>query len=584
MKNIFMIFITDFKRIKTNVVAIVVIMGLVVIPSLYAWFNILSNWDPYGEDATGRIKVAIASDDVGIDLGNTAFNLGDKVIEALHSNHTIGWEFPESTQEARDGVYEGEYYAALIIPETFTADLVSVLTDNVSHPTIEYYENEKKNAIAPKITAKAKTAVQEQVNSSFVSVLSGSLTEALSELVDTEELEELGLSDTSTILDVLLVKLEDSYKQIETVESLVDSFVIVTDSLIMTTEAADNLETVDNVTTWGQNTLGTARNNLSYGIVGKMPVAQTLSAGLGSIQGMLKTLSATYDESKESFAQFNQSIADMNDALKQSQILIGDMKINIVQAISDIEDMKSGDSYGMLLDLITSDADTVGGFISSPVSLEKVRVFPVDYYGSAMSPFYSVLAIWVGSLILVAIIHVGVHVTKKTKKATLAEKFFGRYISFFLIGQLQALLVVLGDLYFVQIQCENPFKLWLAASVTSFTFTMLIYALTFGFGNLGEGAAVILMVIQVAGAGCTFPIQVLPQIFQDIYKFLPFPYAMDAMRECVGGFYENYYWECIGHLLLFIPVSVMIGLFGGKYFVKINSLIEKNKEGSGIMI
>ena len=584
MKNIFMIFVTDFKKIKTNVVAIVIIMGLAVIPSLYAWFNILSNWDPYGSDSTGKIKVAVASDDIGTSLGDTYFNMGDSVIEALESNDSLGWVFPDTTEEAIEGVYSGDYYAALIIPENFTGDLISVLTDDVEHPTIDYYENEKKNAIAPKITSKAKTTVQQQVNQTFISTLSGTLTQSLNTILSTDELEELGVTDASSLLDVLIVKLNDAYDQVEVLDSLVDSLGAVTSSLVATTDAAENLETIDNVTEWSDSTLGTAQSNLNYGVVGKMPIARTLSASLASIQGMLKSLSASYEEGQETAEQFNDAIAELDEALSQTQILTDEMKLNIAESIEALEEIRDGDDYTLLLELITADSDTVGSFVSNPVELEKVRIFPVDYYGSQMASFYTTLAIWVGSLILVAIIHVTVHPRKGVTKPTNTEKFFGRYITFYLVGQLQALLTVLGDLYFVQIQCVNPFRLWLAASLTSLTFTIIIYSLTFAFGNVGEGAAVIFMVIQVAGAGCTFPIQVLPEVFQKIYNFLPFVYAMDAMKECVGGFYEDFYWESLGHLLLFIPVFVILGLIGGKYFKKMNNLIEKNKEGSGVMI
>ena len=72
--------------------------------------------------------------------------------------------------------------------------------------------------------------------------------------------------------------------------------------------------------------------------------------------------------------------------------------------------------------------------------------------------------------------------------------------------------------------------------------------------------------------------EVLPQIYQDLYKYLPFPYAMNALRETVGGLYENYYWDCIRHLLLYIPVSVIIGLVCGKPFEKLNHKIEENKD------
>lgn len=104
MKNIYKVFISDWKRISKNVVAVVVVMGLIILPSLYAWFNILSNWDPYGEESTSRIKVAVASDDKGIVMDSLQFNMGDTIIEALESNNTIGWVFTDSTKDAIDGL------------------------------------------------------------------------------------------------------------------------------------------------------------------------------------------------------------------------------------------------------------------------------------------------------------------------------------------------------------------------------------------------------------------------------------------------------------------------------------------------
>ena len=167
MKNIFLVFIQDLKRISTNVVAIVVLIGLTVIPSLYAWFNTLSNWDPYGTDSTSRIKVAVASDDPGVTIDGVTVNIGDQIISNLKANTTIGWVFTDSTQEAIDGVYSGDYYAALVLPSDFTSDMVSFLSDSLEHPQIQYYCNQKKNAIAPKITDKAKKAVQSQTNSTI---------------------------------------------------------------------------------------------------------------------------------------------------------------------------------------------------------------------------------------------------------------------------------------------------------------------------------------------------------------------------------------------------------------------------------
>ena len=178
MKNILRVFLSDLKRISTNVIAIVVIIGLTVIPSLYAWFNILSNWDPYGEESTSKIKVAVVSDDNGTAIDGIEVNIGNKIIEALKANNTIGWVFDENSADAVENVRSGEYYAALVIPSQFSSDLVSFLSDTVTHPQIQYYCNQKKNAIAPKITDKAKTAVKEQVNETFISTIASSLVSA----------------------------------------------------------------------------------------------------------------------------------------------------------------------------------------------------------------------------------------------------------------------------------------------------------------------------------------------------------------------------------------------------------------------
>ena len=163
MRNIWKIFTTDIRRISNNVVAVVIIMGLSILPALYAWFNIFSNWDPYEPAATSQLKVAVASDDAGAEIMGLSLNVGDSVLEALGANTTIGWVFPGTTEEALEGVKNSDYYAALIIPENFTQEMLGFLDGEVDHPTIYYYENEKKNGIAPKITGKAKNAVQEQV-------------------------------------------------------------------------------------------------------------------------------------------------------------------------------------------------------------------------------------------------------------------------------------------------------------------------------------------------------------------------------------------------------------------------------------
>ena len=170
MKTAFQIFRRDVRRLLKNRAATLVMIGVCLLPSLYAWFNIYSNEDPYAN--TGNIYIAVASEDEGMKLEDgTTVNMGAQVIEQLKENKSIGWQFVDSSDEAINGVESGKYYAAVVIGDRFSESMFSIFSKGLENPTITYYENEKKNAIAPKITSKAKTAVQEQVNATFVSTL-----------------------------------------------------------------------------------------------------------------------------------------------------------------------------------------------------------------------------------------------------------------------------------------------------------------------------------------------------------------------------------------------------------------------------
>ena len=143
MKKIFQIYLADLKRISTNVVAIVIIMGLCIIPALYAWFNIMSNWDPYGEEATSQMHIAVYSEDEGMSIGDLKLCMGDSVIKGLKENDAIGWIFTDSSKEALEYVYSGKCYAAFIVPKDFSADMLSFLSGEPVNPQIEYKDNLK---------------------------------------------------------------------------------------------------------------------------------------------------------------------------------------------------------------------------------------------------------------------------------------------------------------------------------------------------------------------------------------------------------------------------------------------------------
>lgn len=591
MKNIIKVFLNDCKHIGRNVVALVVVMGLAVLPSLYAWFNILSNWDPYGPESTSNIKVAVAYDDTGINISGMDINISTNIVEALKTNDTIGWVFTDSTDEAIEGVWSGDYYAALIMPADFSKDMVSFLADNMTHPEIIYYTNQKKNAIAPKITDKAKTAVQQQVNATFISTL----TEAIMKSADVADniggknkadstLESGSDSMNNSLIDILIAKFQVINTQVVTFDNVLSALSNIITTAQTSADTAKGISPDISGTFEGERAiLNELNKTIGQSSLIDSSLFSTISHDIDAVSGYMNSISSIYNDMGYNIDDFNKSISQMGESINSTLVMVRNIEDNLNETTNKLVEFKNSGVYSLLQTAISFNTDELASFISAPVAITTEDLYPITNYGSAMSPFYSVLSIWVGALILVAIIHVKVHPFDGIKVNSV-EAFFGRYITFFLIGQAQALLITLGDLFFIGIQCIHPFKFWFAAAFTSFVFTMITYSLTVAFENVGEAAAVVIMVIQVAGAGGTFPIQCLPAIYQAIYKYLPFTYAMDALRECVGGTYSWYYWKCILALLVYVGICLFIGLVIAKPCRKLNAIVDKSKEKSEIMI
>lgn len=591
MKNIIKVFLNDCKHIGRNVVALVVVMGLAVLPSLYAWFNILSNWDPYGPESTSNIKVAVAYDDTGINISGMDINISTNIVEALKTNDTIGWVFTDSTDEAIEGVWSGDYYAALIMPADFSKDMVSFLADNMTHPEIIYYTNQKKNAIAPKITDKAKTAVQQQVNATFISTL----TEAIMKSADVADnignknkadstLESGSDSMNNSLIDILIAKFQVINTQVVTFDNVLSALSNIMTTAQTSADTAKGISPDISGTFEGERAiLNELNKTIGQSSLIDSSLFSTISHDIDAVSGYMNSISSIYNDMGYNIDDFNKSISQMGESINNTLVMVRNIEDNLNETTNKLVEFKNSGVYSLLQTAISFNTDELASFISAPVAITTEDLYPITNYGSAMSPFYSVLSIWVGALILVAIIHVKVHPFDGIKVNSV-EAFFGRCITFFLIGQAQALLITLGDLFFIGIQCIHPFKFWFAAAFTSFVFTMITYSLTVAFENVGEAAAVVIMVIQVAGAGGTFPIQCLPAIYQAIYKYLPFTYAMDALRECVGGTYSWYYWKCILALLVYVGICLFIGLVIAKPCRKLNAIVDKSKEKSEIMI
>ena len=180
MRSVFRIYKRDMKSILTNYVTFIIILAIAILPALYAWFNIQAGWDPYSK--TKGLLVAVVNMDKGSEFRNVKVNVGNDVIKKLASNQSIGWTFV-SEKEAEKGIKYGKYYASLTIPKEFSKDLLSIATQDVpTKAELIYTVNEKRNAIAPKITGKGATTLQEEITKTFIETASGTIFSYLNQI------------------------------------------------------------------------------------------------------------------------------------------------------------------------------------------------------------------------------------------------------------------------------------------------------------------------------------------------------------------------------------------------------------------
>ena len=185
----------DLRRILRVPQAVVILIGIIIIPSLYAWLNIIAFWDPYGD--TKDVRVAVVNLDEGASSALTGpLDVGEQVVAQLKENDQLGWQFMDLDQGMR-AVKSGDVYATIVIPEQFSEDLLSLTTGDFVRPKLEYFVNEKANAIAPKITDVGATTLETKINSTFVSTVSQTLTTSVQEAGDKIGSRLLGAQNSS---------------------------------------------------------------------------------------------------------------------------------------------------------------------------------------------------------------------------------------------------------------------------------------------------------------------------------------------------------------------------------------------------
>lgn len=213
-----------------------------------------------------------------------------------------------------------------------------------------------------------------------------------------------------------------------------------------------------------------------------------------------------------------------------------DLEKDLAKADKLFDEVEDDDAVDKLVDLLKNDLKKQADVISNPVKIHEKDIFPVKDYGSASTPFYTALSIWVGALLMVSLLTTDNKHTAELPEITKRETYLGKLGMFYTIGILQSLIVSIGDIVILKAQIEHVGLFITLSVLISIVFVTIVYTLVSLLGNPGKAFAIILLVLQIAGGGGTFPIEVTPQFFQAIHPYLPFAYAIDVMREAVGGY------------------------------------------------
>ena len=687
MRNIWTVFKTDIRTLSKCFFACVVVVAIALLPSLYAWLNIYSNWDPYGN--TGGISIAVASLDEGYtDADGTYENKGDDVVADLREATSINWVIVDTEEEAKGGVESGDYYAAVVIDKQFSRNMYRMLTDWTGKPAITYYENAKKNAVATKITDTAVETLKRSISENYLEVVIDGIMEqsnllaadltaddpeaavkgvlyqaqdllhACGRMMDAfEAAGGSGVSESSAAaleaavaninknlpdgaqlqqtaaeiqlqLNTALARVE---RALDRLNSAIENAPDQKETQQKLLDAADTMDkTADALETWAagleasgaeagkiqaeaaQQTAAECRKTAKQlRALAESPDSADLLADCDALvkslrtmvdripvtskalQKELDTVAGQVADTMEGMAALAGDAKAMKTALAETADAVGDtmallrpatekLLTSLESTIDDLEGLTTDEYMDTLVNILGGDPAVYGQYFPEMVQTSVNAVYPIANYGSAMTPFYTVLAIWVGGVILSSLIKIHAR-TEGLIDPKPAELYFGRYLFFFVLSQIQAAVIVTGDLYILKVQCLHPGMLYLTGALTAFTFSLLIYSLALSFGDVGKAIVVVIMVMQIAGSSGTFPIELLPAIYQKIYRFFPFPYAIDAMRECICGMYGNYYWQQIGFLLLFAAAALLIGLLVRRPFMGLNHFMEEKLEETELL-
>ncbi|MEI3376302.1 MAG: YhgE/Pip domain-containing protein [Coriobacteriales bacterium] len=645
MKNVFRVLKRDILRLLKVPPAMVVIIALLVLPSLYTWYNVLGFWDPY--ESTGHLHVCVVNEDEGADSELTGhIDVGAMIVDELHGNDQLDWQFV-SYDEAMDQVKSGQSYAAFVIPKDFSAKLLTLTTGHFEKPDIDYYVNEKIGPIAPKITDTGANTLDATVNATFVETVSLKATEALNAaLAQSDERMDNAKSLASAKVEEAKDRLEGAASSIaaladqarqakDRAEAAKSSLATARDAIDNASGAMDSLSDV--ASTLQGDYMGFVANTVplvtdamkdaadAYAeaarVIGDLPVQSD------EARELLDRLRASADDANAQADLYARILADdiapvlgerlgaLAGATSKAAGSIAGQKLIIAQAQTVIDEMvatldsvaASLDQTRALLEGLVGEVDRVhtdammlagsealSNFIGEDgLDAQKVSEFISAPTRLETVQLYPVVTYGtaMAPLFMNLTFWIGAFMlmvvlrqevdASGIRKLTLTQRYLGRFLLYAILVVLQAVICCAG-LPFIGMHVVNLPALFFASIVASLSYLSIICALSVTLQHLGKGICIILVFMQIPAATGLYPIEMTSPFFQAIYPLFPFTYGISAMREAICGFYGLHYLRDICILLAFLIVFMAIGILARPWLSNVNRMVAREIKQSGI--
>lgn len=559
----------------------VIIAAVLIIPFMYSFFYLKAYWNPYGEGNIDNLPVAIVNEDKG--------SKGEELVKEIKDSKKLKLSVVDSTK-AEDGLYNKDYYAVINIPEDFTESMESASTTNKKHATITYSPNQKSNYLASQIINNVVNVVEKNLDNKVNSEIVGTLSDTVKEVPDkletisdgfdklndgTNQLKEGSNTLTSGAKEFnqLTSGLSTMQTGVTNLKNGSDAFTTGLNSYVTGVNSAlsntNNLASIvvsttcarieagdSTITEYDKNACliakGMLANNPNYGGTNAINYLTISGNKLNSSNQEINAGINTLNSSVSSLGTVNEKITKLqngaNSLLEGANTLYSSSE-KIMNGINTLNDgantLNSGintlnnsvsaakNELNQNIETTKKEVAKVNGlkeYSNEPVKVDTEAVNEVSSYGTAFSPFFISIALWVGCLMLYIVLYFDKE--ERFKKLSINNpNLLQRTLCYHGLATLAG--IILGILLQILLDFEitNVLLYYVSIVLIANTFVAIIELLIVNFKDIGKFIALILLVLQLAAAGGTFPIETVTKGFRWLHPLLPMTYTIDLLRE-----------------------------------------------------